>query len=76
MCPCSTIAGYSSGYLFKTLSKMAALAIGFGFVTVQGLRYIGVIGEVKYAAPFRDGAAVCPRLSCFAPMAVAQVGQG
>lgn len=28
---------------------MAALAIGFGFVTVQGLRYVGVIGEVKWS---------------------------
>ena len=43
------VAGFCSGYALKKASKLAALAIGLGFVTVQVLRYNGLIGEVQWA---------------------------
>lgn len=41
------MAGFCSGYAVKKVSKVAAFAIGAGFIVVQLLRYAEVIGDVS-----------------------------
>lgn len=42
-----SMAGFCSGYAVKKVSKVAAFAIGAGFIVVQLLRYAEVIGDVS-----------------------------
>ncbi|RYG41770.1 hypothetical protein EON68_02695 [archaeon] len=44
-----SVAGFCSGYAIKKVSKVAAVAVGTGFVLLQLLRYNGYIKEMDWA---------------------------
>ena len=43
-----SFAGFCSGYAVKKVSRMFAFAIGAGFVTIQLMRYNGLITDVHW----------------------------
>lgn len=43
-----TVAGFCSGYALKKASKVVAFTIGAGFVTVQVMRYNGLISDIHW----------------------------
>ena len=43
------VAGFCSGYALKKVSKVVAFAVGAAFVTVQVMRYNGLITDIHWA---------------------------
>ncbi|KAK3251356.1 hypothetical protein CYMTET_39301 [Cymbomonas tetramitiformis] len=52
-----SVAGYASGMALRAAGKVAAIAVGTGFIFVQGLAYIGYI-EVDWRKVERDYASL------------------
>jgi hypothetical protein len=47
---CSSIAGLCTGVATRRLGRTVAVGVGFTFVALQGLQYLGVIENVRCVA--------------------------